>query len=115
VDRTVRDVLAGCGYEPRADSDVIILGNCPFHSLAGDYADQVCGMNLALLDGLLTSCDRIGLRARLDPAPRRCCVTMGNAETAQSVRCPIAGDRQSRTGQDVRSRTARTTAGVNHP
>lgn len=75
--RAVRDVLTEYGYEPRVDGGTIALANCPFHALAENYPDLVCGMNLDLLDGLLTTCDRVGLCAKLDPATGRCCVTMG--------------------------------------
>src|SRR6266545_876983 len=63
-------------YEPRTDPDGLTLTNCPFHALARDYTDLVCGMNLDLVDGLLARLERANLEARLDPAPGRCCVTV---------------------------------------
>jgi len=69
-------VLAECGFEPRSGPDGVTLVNCPFHALAQDYTDLVCGMNLVLVDGLLVGLDRSGLQARLDPAPGRCCVRL---------------------------------------
>ena len=78
--RAVSGVLADCGYEPRADGDGIILANCPFRSLAEDYTDVVCGMNLDLIDGLLETCARSKLRAQLDPGAGRCCVTVGTPQ-----------------------------------
>ncbi|MGH9097306.1 MAG: transcriptional regulator, partial [Acidimicrobiales bacterium] len=77
-DATTR-VLEDCGYEPRIDSSGVTLVNCPFHSLAQKYTDLVCGINLELMDGLLTCLDRAGLEATLDPAPARCCVRLQNA------------------------------------
>jgi predicted ArsR family transcriptional regulator len=74
--RAITGVLADYGYEPRTVDDVITLANCPFHALAREHADLVCGMNLDLLTGMLDSCDSGGVRARLDPAPGRCCVTL---------------------------------------
>lgn len=74
--RAIGGVLADYGYEPRVEDDVITLRNCPFHALAREHTDLVCGMNLDLLSGLVATCDGGGLRARLDPAPGRCCVTM---------------------------------------
>jgi predicted ArsR family transcriptional regulator len=71
----VEVALAEYGYEPRGD-DVITLANCPFHALAREHTDIVCGMNLDLLNGMLDTCDSGGLHARLDPAPGRCCVTL---------------------------------------
>jgi predicted ArsR family transcriptional regulator len=67
-------VLEQCGYEPRCDPGGVSLVNCPFHSLAQDYTDLVCGMNLELLGGLLEGLERTGLEARLDPGDNRCCV-----------------------------------------
>jgi predicted ArsR family transcriptional regulator len=73
---TARGMLAELGYEPRADDGGLILANCPFHVLAQDYTEVVCGMNLDLIDGLLAGLELADLRARLDPAPGRCCVTV---------------------------------------
>ncbi len=73
-------VLADCGYEPRSDASGVTLVNCPFHSLAQEYTGLVCGMNLDLIDGLLSSLDRNVFEAALDPAPGRCCVRMLNVE-----------------------------------
>jgi predicted ArsR family transcriptional regulator len=72
----VADVLARYGYEPRAEVHEIVLANCPFHSLAGDYTELVCGINLDLIGGVLDAVDAGALCARLDPAPGRCCVTI---------------------------------------
>jgi len=68
--------LTEVGYEPRADPGGLTLANCPFHALAQDYTDLICGMNLDLIDGLLTGLEGTGLEARLGPAPGRCCVTV---------------------------------------
>ncbi|MGZ4678702.1 MAG: helix-turn-helix transcriptional regulator [Ilumatobacteraceae bacterium] len=67
-------VLNECGYEPRADATGLTLANCPFHALAQDYTDLVCGMNLELINGVIDGLDDTGLEATLDPAPNRCCV-----------------------------------------
>ena len=45
----VRDVLAAHGYEPRLRGRTVTLLNCPFHLLAQEHTELVCGMNLALL------------------------------------------------------------------
>lgn len=65
--------LARQGFEPYDDDGVVRLRNCPFHQLAREHTELVCGMNLALLSGVV---DALGVdaRARLDPAPGRCCV-----------------------------------------
>lgn len=72
----VSDLLGEYGYEPHTEDSVITLANCPFHQLAHDHRNLVCGMNLDLIRGLLSACDRSDLRAWLDPAPGRCCVTL---------------------------------------
>ena len=47
------EVLGECGYEPRRDADGVTLVNCPFHVLAQEYTELVCGMNLELMHGLV--------------------------------------------------------------
>ncbi len=82
-DRDTRDtaiqVLEAYGFEPRIDNGEVSLANCPFHALAQDYTELVCGMNLRLLDGLLDGLADTGLTARLDPSPLHCCVRIGPA------------------------------------
>ena len=75
----VCDALARQGYEPRAADGEVVLVNCPFHSLAGDFTELVCGMNRDLVDGLLDAVCPGTLVARLNPGPNRCCVTVGEA------------------------------------
>ncbi len=77
----VLEVLREHGFEPRIRDDEIVLGNCPFHSLAQQFTDLVCGMNLHLMSGLRSA---VGFRegafqARLDPEPGMCCVRLGGA------------------------------------
>lgn len=67
-------VLRRRGYEPHRDGDVLRLRNCPFHMVAREHVDLVCGMNLALMRGLLSASDGHDVDAVLDPAPDRCCV-----------------------------------------
>jgi predicted ArsR family transcriptional regulator len=73
-------VLAGLeqeGYEPAvADDGVVVLRNCPFHRLAEQETELICGMNLCLIRGALEALDDVGLDARLEPEPGRCCVTL---------------------------------------
>jgi predicted ArsR family transcriptional regulator len=72
-----RDLVAALtvhGYEPVPHGDEIRLRNCPFHQLATDFAPIACGMNLALLQGLLDGADLSEWQARIDPTPGHCCV-----------------------------------------
>jgi predicted ArsR family transcriptional regulator len=69
-------LLAARGYEPRSEADggALRLANCPFHALSEQYPALVCGMNLALVEGLLAQAD--GLQAGMDPRPGLCCVAI---------------------------------------
>jgi len=77
---TLMDVLETQGYEPWVDGGDIVLHNCPFHAMAQEHTELVCGMNLHLLEGVLDGLGTTGLRARLDPGPSRCCVRLGCAK-----------------------------------
>ena len=70
------EVLDGQGYEPRTDDHGLTLSNCPFHALAQESTELVCGMNFDLLRGLVATLDNSGLKAVLRPAPGRCCVQL---------------------------------------
>jgi predicted ArsR family transcriptional regulator len=70
--------LAEHGYEPSRDDDgVIRLRNCPFHRLAEHHRDTVCGMNLGLIEGMVSGLEADGWRPVLDPQPGYCCVAIG--------------------------------------
>jgi predicted ArsR family transcriptional regulator len=77
ADRTdVVAVLADLGFEPSRDDDAVIsLRNCPFHPLAARFTDLVCGLNHALVAGLVDGLD-VGGTAVLAPRPGRCCVEL---------------------------------------
>jgi predicted ArsR family transcriptional regulator len=72
-------VLAAHGFEPRTGDSMITLANCPFHALAREHTDLVCGMNLALVTALIESLRPNLLEASLDPAPGRCCVVLARS------------------------------------
>jgi predicted ArsR family transcriptional regulator len=69
-------LLAARGYEPRMDEGgtVLRMANCPFHALSERHPPLVCGMNLALLEGLLEGAE--GLRVHMDPRPGLCCAVV---------------------------------------
>ena len=71
-----RSVLDEQGYATRAEPAGLAFANCPFHLLAGRHPPLICGMNLALLEGLLAGAGVSGLTARLDPRPGECCVVL---------------------------------------
>ncbi len=72
--RPVVAVLAELGFEPADNEELIRLRNCPFHALAVQQTELVCGLNEAFIAGLLTGLGRADLRARLAPGPGACCV-----------------------------------------
>jgi len=77
-ERDVKGVLTQQGYEPCDGADgVIRLRNCPFHQLTEQHREVVCGMNLALVEGLVEGLGADGLRPVLDPQPGHCCVAIG--------------------------------------
>jgi predicted ArsR family transcriptional regulator len=76
--RDVKGVLTQQGYEPCCGADgVIRLRNCPFHQLAEQHRELVCGMNLALVEGLVEGLGADGWHPALDPQPGQCCVAIG--------------------------------------
>lgn len=83
--RGVTSVLMGLledhGFEPRPAAGDIVLHNCPFHALAQEQAELVCGMNLHLLVGVLEGLGTTGLKARLEPGDSGCCVRLGQTDT----------------------------------
>ena len=67
-------VLGDNGYEPRLSDGDICLANCPFDRLAREHTELVCGMNVALVRGVLDGLGCESLEAVLEPAPGLCCV-----------------------------------------
>ena len=80
VDDLVTGALAAQGYQPYRDGGDVRLRNCPFHLLADQHPPLICGMNLALLEGLLSGAAVTGLSARLDPRPGECCVVLQDSK-----------------------------------
>ncbi|ETT28871.1 helix-turn-helix transcriptional regulator [Rhodococcus aetherivorans] len=74
-------LLARHGYEPRLSGDgQMRLANCPFDRLANEHRELVCGMNLALLDGVVAGLGTDRLCAELAPEPGFCCVRIRGVE-----------------------------------
>jgi predicted ArsR family transcriptional regulator len=73
----VGDILRERGYEPYAGDGHVRMRNCPFHSVARQFPSLTCGMNIALLEGVLQGCglaDRY--RVRTDPQGDSCCAAI---------------------------------------
>jgi predicted ArsR family transcriptional regulator len=79
----VMAALRDRGYEPFAGEDrEIRLRNCPYHALVDEHRPLVCGMNLALVEGVVDGVGATGLEAKLDTQPGLCCVAIAEAEPA---------------------------------
>jgi predicted ArsR family transcriptional regulator len=83
----IESVLRGHGFQPWLDpAGDVRLRNCPFHKLAARHPGLVCGMNLALIQGLAEGLAPGALRPVLDPRPGSCCVTIHTSQPAQTRR-----------------------------
>ncbi|MFK0200342.1 helix-turn-helix transcriptional regulator [Streptomyces lavendulae] len=90
--REAVEMLAARGYEPHLEgaggeepsgearaASVVRMRNCPFHAVAERFPPLVCGMNLALLEGLLGTDGPV--RARMDARPGECCVVVEDSKS----------------------------------
>lgn len=68
------DALSAQGYEPEAAGGELRLRNCPFHALVAEHTDLVCGMNLALIEGVVEGLELPAAKPVLAPTPGMCCV-----------------------------------------
>ena len=71
------EVLDVQGYETRVEGGELCLGNCPFDRLAREHTELACGMNLALIEGVVEALPVRGATARLQPEDGFCCVRVG--------------------------------------
>ncbi|HLL35145.1 MAG TPA: helix-turn-helix domain-containing protein [Streptomyces sp.] len=74
----VEAVLRDRGYEPFWDGETLRLRNCPFHALATEFPALICGMNLALIEGLAPE----EWSPAMDPCPGGCCVALSKNKTS---------------------------------
>ena len=76
-----QEVLYDRGYEPYRDQEGDVrLRNCPFHELAQQSVEIVCGLNQAFIDGFLKGLGNESVTALLDPQPGQCCVRLQRGE-----------------------------------
>lgn len=101
ADNDMNGALYACGYEPapRADGD-IELRNCPFHLVAGQYRELVCGLNLHLIRGMLEAVGDQPGRAVLAPTEDRCCVVLCAPRSAAKKPSPRGRKRARRQTQN---------------
>lgn len=69
-------VLRDAGYVPFERDGELRMLNCPFHELAQKHRQLTCGMNLALVEGMLDGAKLSSDSARLDWQPGLCCVAI---------------------------------------
>jgi predicted ArsR family transcriptional regulator len=69
-------------YQPLTRSGEIRLRNCPFQALVDEHRPLVCGMNLALVEGLISGLGARLVAAPIDPSPEKCCVVIATAAPA---------------------------------
>jgi predicted ArsR family transcriptional regulator len=75
--------LSAGGYEPLVVDGTLELRNCPFHRVAQEQTELVCGLNLEYVNGV---CDGLGCRdveTQLEPEQGRCCVTVQARDRAR--------------------------------
>jgi predicted ArsR family transcriptional regulator len=70
-------LLCRYGFEPtRAAPTCVRLRNCPFHPLARNAPELVCGINHAFLQGFLSGLQATTVHAVLEPHAGECCVEL---------------------------------------
>jgi predicted ArsR family transcriptional regulator len=67
--------LARTGYEPTEQDGETRFRNCPFHVLRDQDRATTCGLNLALVEGMVEG-SGAGTVARLAPEDGYCCVRL---------------------------------------
>ncbi len=68
--------LAELGYEPREEDGAMVLANCPYHQLAQEHTELVCGLNQHFVQGVADGIGCEGACACLEPEDGRCCVVV---------------------------------------
>ena len=72
---TTAGALARYGFEPARDGPACLrLRNCPFHPMAAESPELVCGLNHAFCEGFLDGLQARTVQARLVPREGECCV-----------------------------------------
>jgi predicted ArsR family transcriptional regulator len=64
------------GYEPVVSDGEVRMRNCPFHLLAQQHREVVCGINLELIGALKDNLAFGEFEAIYDPRPGWCCVVV---------------------------------------
>jgi predicted ArsR family transcriptional regulator len=73
----VREQLAQLGFEPQEQpSGEVVLRNCVFRELSDSHRELICGMNAALVRGLLEGAQLRSLHVEGGPPEPTCCVRL---------------------------------------
>jgi hypothetical protein len=101
-----RELGVGLLFEPAvAPEGQLVLRNCPFASLREGCREVVCGMNLAMIEGVIVGLGLDGVTAALEPQPDSCCLALRATEAPTPSRDPALPERCSRSS----TRRRRTT------
>lgn len=71
----LRAALVGTGYEPAVEDGETRSRNCPFHVLQNQDRNTTCGMNLALVEGMIEGAGS-HVEAVVAPEDGYCCVRL---------------------------------------
>ncbi|MGH8944530.1 MAG: helix-turn-helix transcriptional regulator [Acidimicrobiia bacterium] len=71
----LEEALDATGYQPSIEDGETRFRNCPFHALRNQDQDTTCGLNLALVEGMIEGAGA-GMEAALQPEPGYCCVRL---------------------------------------
>ncbi len=83
--------LESLGFEPADDgAGRTLLHNCPFHPVAAQAPDLVCGMNHAFLCGYLAGSAHADTVAVLAPRAGACCVELRTGEAPEDGKARTA-------------------------
>ena len=89
--RAAARALGKCGFQPAvAPGGQLVLRNCPFASIREGCRDVVCGMSLAMIEGVIGGLGLKGVTAALEPQPDTCCVALRAATRAPAPDPPAA-------------------------
>ena len=73
---TLMASLGRHGYEPVAAHGEVRMRNCPFHLLAQQHRELICGINVELIGALKDNLALGEFEAVYDPQPGWCCVVI---------------------------------------
>lgn len=71
----LKAALLATGYEPMNEEGQTRFRNCPFHALKDRDKETTCGLNLALVQGMVVASGSSN-KAVLDPEDGYCCVRL---------------------------------------